>query len=214
MTEQDIIYAAKNFKTSPLLEFLQDKHYYKYNGKFIPSVSSMIKPISSAIYKDIDEAVLEVARNRGTAVHLAIEIYNTKGAEIIEPEFQGYFFAYQAFREEHPNLKLVASELMTQNLSLWYAGTVDELYTDENGDYILNDTKTSVNIERAILIPQLTAYKVALEQQFNIKINETRVLHLKPSGEYAWEKIDTDLNILLSCVSISNFVQKLKWEKK
>jgi len=192
------------------LEFLEEKHYYKFNGKYIPSVSSIIKPISSSIYGEIDKEILQKAADRGTAVHWAIELLNTTGAEIIENEFAGYFTAYKKFREEHKNLKVIASEIRTMHPTLWYAGTADEIYEDENGNYILTDTKTSVNIEKAILIPQLTGYREALQESQKINISKCFVLHLKNDGNYIFEEIQTDLSILLACIKINNFVQKNK----
>jgi len=197
-------------KNAEGLQFFETEHQYKFNGRFIPSVSSIIKPISSSIYGEIDKEVLQKAADRGTAVHFAIELFNTTGAEIIENDFLGYFLAYKKFREEHKNLKVVASEIRTMHPVLWYAGTADEIYEDENGNYILSDTKSSVNIEKAILIPQLTGYKEAIQETQKIKIHKCFVLHLKNDGNYIFEEIQTDLNILLACIKINNFVQKNK----
>ena len=197
-------------KNAEGLEFFETEHQYKFNGRFIPSVSSIIKPISSNIYGEINRAVLQKATDRGTAIHLAIQTYNVLGSELIDNEFLGYFLAYKKFREEHQNLKVVASEIRTVNQIYWYAGTADEIYEDENGNYILSDCKTSSKIEKLILIPQLTAYKEAIQTTQDIKINKCFVLHLKNDGNYIFEEIETDLNILLACLKINNFINKNK----
>lgn len=200
-----------NFNSLEGLEFFEDKHYYKYNNKYIPSVSSITKPISLSIYKDIDDDTLKIAAERGTAVHMAIEIANEAGVDIIEPEHEGYLDAYKAFRFEHKNLILKASEIRTADLSLWYAGTADEVYQDrDTGEYILADIKTSVNIEKAAVIPQLTAYKEALIRTQKIPIKKTYVLHLKFDGTYKWLEISTDLSVLLVCIKLRNHIEKYK----
>lgn len=197
-------------KNAEGLEFFETEHQYKFNGRFIPSVSSIIKPISSNIYGGINRAALQKAANRGTAIHLAIQTYNVLGSELIDDEFLGYFLAYKKFREEHQNLKVVASEIRTMHPALWYAGTADEIYQDEQGDYILSDCKTSSKIEKSILIPQLTAYKEAIQETQKIKIHKCFVLHLKNDGNYIFEEIQTDINILLACLKINNFINKNK----
>ena len=44
------------------LSFDEAKHWYRLNGNFIPSVSAVMRPLSQALYKDVDEEVLNKAK--------------------------------------------------------------------------------------------------------------------------------------------------------
>ena len=53
------------------LQFDDDKHIYKLNGIEIPSVTTIMKPLSNAEYNGISENTLRKAAEKGTAVHAA-----------------------------------------------------------------------------------------------------------------------------------------------
>ena len=55
------------------LTFEEEKHIYRLDGKYVPAVSTVMKPLSQVLYKDVDEAILNKAAERGTAVQNAIE---------------------------------------------------------------------------------------------------------------------------------------------
>lgn len=57
----------------PELSFEEADHIYRLNGMEIPSVTTLMKPLSNAFYRDIDPGILERAAQRGTAVHNACE---------------------------------------------------------------------------------------------------------------------------------------------
>ena len=59
--------------TFPDLAFDEPTHTYRLNGAILPSVSAIMRPLSQALYKGVDEAALSAAAARGTAVHNAIE---------------------------------------------------------------------------------------------------------------------------------------------
>lgn len=192
------------------IEFLEEKHYYRVRGTFIPSVSSIIRPISSQIYGDIDEAILDKAKARGTEVHLAVEIYDDTGADVISEEYKGYLDAYKSFRKDNPNLEVVATEYRVYDPVLWYAGTVDKVYFNTmTQELILVDFKSSYGIECATLIPQLTGYEKALKAH-GINVKEIYVLHVKSDGTYKYEPIKMDLNVFVACMTLNNHIKKYK----
>lgn len=57
----------------PELTFDERRHVYKLNGVALPSVTTVMKPLSGDVYDSIDKAILDRAAKRGTAVHNAIE---------------------------------------------------------------------------------------------------------------------------------------------
>ena len=82
------------------LTFEEEKHIYKLNGKYVPAVSTVMKPLSQALYKDVDESILNKAASRGTAVHNAIENYVMFGITDIEESYAGYFGAFRDWWKE------------------------------------------------------------------------------------------------------------------
>jgi len=51
------------------------------NGLEVPSVTTLMKPLSSDFYSTVDPEVLNKAAKRGTAIHNAVENYAKFGIE-------------------------------------------------------------------------------------------------------------------------------------
>ena len=115
-----------NIPQLPELTFEEDSHTYRLDGLIIPSVTTLMKPLSEAYYGGIDAKVLGKAADRGSAVHSAIDLYSKYGVIDIEPELEGYFEAFRAWAKDF-EVKPYATETRTYNRSLLYAGTVDIL---------------------------------------------------------------------------------------
>lgn len=77
------------------LSFIETEHKYLLNGIEIPSVTTLMNPLSSAEYGEIDRRILDKAAHRGTVVHNAIESYEKYGFDDISDEYAGYFQAYK-----------------------------------------------------------------------------------------------------------------------
>ena len=60
-------------------------------GAELPSVTTVMKPLSSEVYGGVDEWVMERAAGRGTAVHNAIENWSLYGIEGYCPGVPGLF---------------------------------------------------------------------------------------------------------------------------
>ena len=84
----------------PELSFDEATHIYRLNGAELPSVTTVMKPLSSEVYGGVDEWVMEQAAGRGTAVHNAIENWSLYGIEDIAPEYRGYFDGFLAWVQE------------------------------------------------------------------------------------------------------------------
>lgn len=88
---------VNNIPDFPELEFDEATHIYRLKGVEIPSVTTVMKPLSAEAYGGIDDATLERAAGRGTAVHNAIENWSLYGIEDIAPELRGYFEGFLAW---------------------------------------------------------------------------------------------------------------------
>ena len=167
----------------PELSFEEEKHIYKLNGIVVPSVSTVMRPLSQALYKEVDMAVLDKAARRGTAVHNAIENYSNFGIVDIDPELKGYFDAYLKWLEEYKP-RTLANECRVYHKVMRYAGTAD-MPVEIGGENILVDFKTSASVNKMLTGVQLEAYAKAYESH-GLSFDGKAILHLQKTGKYSW----------------------------
>lgn len=140
----------------PELRFEDKRHIYTLGGQILPSVTTVMKPLDEALYRGIDESVMQMAAERGTAIHNAAENFALYGIEDIEPRYAGYFEAFLKFWEEkYP--EPLATESRVYHKFLRYAGTAD-LPCVIDGKKVLIDYKTSATVNRMLTGVQLEAY--------------------------------------------------------
>lgn len=194
------------------LSFEEDKHIYKLDGRYLPSVTTVMKPLSQALYKDVDEYVLNKAAERGTAVHNAIENYALFGIEDIEPEYEGYFNAYKDWLTDM-NPKTLGTECRVYHKFLRYAGTAD-MPVEIDGKNILIDFKTSASVNKMLTGVQLEAYSKAFESH-GLCFDGKAILHLKSNGKYDWtyyERNDSESwDVFCALMLVYNHIQKYRW---
>ena len=194
------------------LSFDEVKHIYKLNGEVSPSASAIMKPLSSALYKEVNETFLNAAAERGTAVHNAIENYVKFGIKDIAPEYKGYFIAFENWWKEN-NPICLATECRTYHKLLRYAGTAD-MPVVLGSKRILVDFKTSATVNKMLTGVQLEAYAKAYESH-QISFDGKAVLHLTKDGKYSWHyypKIDNESwEVFGALLTVYNHIKKYKW---
>lgn len=169
----------------PELEFEEKDHIYRLNGLVIPSVSEVMTPLSSALYKSVDPETLNHAAARGTSIHEAIENWIKFGIEDIIPDYKGYLNGfYQWWAKEKPTV--VCSELKVYHKVLLYGGTVDLLAYIGN-QLTLVDFKTTSVLNDMTCKVQVEAYAQALASD-GIKVDRKIILHLVKDG--TWDTRD------------------------
>ena len=167
----------------PELEFDERKHIYTVNGFFVPSVTTIMRPLSEEVYGGIDEEVLNRAAARGTAVHNAIENYIKFGIEDISPEHEGYFKGFLKWVKEH-DVKPYGNEIRLYHKSLMYAGTADMTASVDGFDTLI-DFKTSASVQTMLCGVQLEAYDRAIQSHTGGKVFERKaIVHLKRDETY------------------------------
>lgn len=188
------------------LEFEEESHVYKLNGRVIPSVTTIMEVMTKQKYDTVNEDIMEQARKKGTAVHFAIELYNKTGYIGIEDCYKGYLDAYQEWVKNHNiNRLLIQSETQTYSKGLWYSGTIDLIYNNQ----IIIDIKTTSELDIKSCAVQLSAYQKALESQNkDISIKDRYILWLKQDGTYKFIKLEDKFNIFLSCLQIYNYIKE------
>lgn len=131
----------------PELTFDERRHIYKLNGVALPSVTTVMKPLSGDVYGNIDKAILDRAAKRGTAVHNAIENYVKFGIEDIPPEHDGYFNGFLDWFKEHKVVPY-GTEVKLYHKSLLYAGTADMLAQVDGVDRLWRCVRRHDHCER------------------------------------------------------------------
>ena len=63
------------------LEYIDDTHTYLVDGIIVPSITQLIKMKFKNKYDAVPKEVLKKAADKGTAMHLAIELYEKEGNE-------------------------------------------------------------------------------------------------------------------------------------
>lgn len=194
----------------PELTFDERRHIYKLNGMAIPSVTTVMQPLSDNVYGNINDDILRHAAARGTAVHEAIENFVKFGIEDIPPEYKGYFNAFLKWYEEH-KVKPNGTEIRLYHKSLMYAGTAD-MAAEVDGEDTLVDFKTSASIQHMLCGVQLEAYSRAWESHTNKnEFKKKAIVHLRKDETYEMVDFKSDLEcwrVFTALLTVRNYKQK------
>lgn len=169
------------------LVFEERTHTYKLNGVALPSVTTIMKPLSDNKYSTVRADVLENAANKGSIVHHAIENYLKFGIEDISEDYKPYFLAFLEFLTDNQPT-ILATETKVYHKYLRYSGTVD-LICEIGGKIYLIDYKTTAVLMKMLTDVQLEAYSKALDSH-EFKVDKKAILHLKKDGTYRFEMQD------------------------
>lgn len=187
------------------LVFNESKHQYSVNGLVLPSVTQILKPLSSEIYDLIDSHVLEKAAAKGTSVHYATELFDLYGIEEIDEENRGYLEAYKRFKKEN-NVLLVEVEKQLFHPTLYYAGTIDRI-VKINNKRVLLDIKTTEKTHKELVSVQVSAYQ-ELAYRNGIEVDDLAVLKLNKDGTYQFIYLNNNLDIFMYLYKIHMFKKR------
>ena len=194
----------------PELTFDERRHIYKLNGVALPSVTTVMKPLSGDVYGNIDKAILDRAAKRGTAVHNAIENYVKFGIEDIPPEHEGYFNGFLDWFKEHKVVPY-GTEVKLYHKSLLYAGTADMLAQVDGVDMLI-DFKTSASVQSMLCGVQLEAYSRAYCTHAGVSEFGEAIIHLKKDGTYEMLPFGDDATecwrVFTALMTVRNYKQK------
>lgn len=175
------------------------------NNKKIPAVTEIMKFITDYKYNEVPEDILDKAKEKGTIVHFAAEVYNKTGFANIDERYKGYLDAYVKWvKDFNIDRKKIQSEVKTYNKALKYAGTVDLIYDKST----IIDIKTTFQLDIKSVTVQTSAYKNALNNLSDYDIKKCYVLRLKEDGTYEYIMLQDKFNVFLSCLTIYNYVNK------
>ena len=142
--------------------FIKGTHQYfrDSDGKELQGITStLVHKAFPHDYDDVDEETLRRAAERGTRIHETIEAYDTEDAFSSIPELSGYV----SIKDGH-GLTHVASEYIVTDRER-YATAIDKVFTDEEGDIVLADIKTTYKKNYDKVACQLSINKRFFELQ-------------------------------------------------
>lgn len=203
------------------LVFDPELHRYTLDGKRLPGVTTVLKPISSAHYAGVDPAVMERAAQLGQAVHRLIEldVLGELDTDSLDPELIPYYRGWRVFLRES-GFQAQLSEQQLASRRHRYAGTLD-LFGRLNGLPSLIDAKRVAVIVRSTG-PQTFAYGQLVREARPDLLGPDEplrryALHLKkpsPTQMTApWELVPftndhQDRLVWQSCLNISHYLQE------
>ena len=157
------------------VEFEDESHTYLVDGLTVPSVTQILKTAFND-YANVSQRVLQEASAKGTALHKAIEIYETTGQQSDLKEFKNYLFLKRYNRIE--NIANEIPVIYEENGKVLFAGQLDQICRIEDC-YGINDFKrvSAPNKEKIAL--QLNLYKIAYEQSYHQQIQILSFMQLR-----------------------------------
>lgn len=191
----------------PELTFEEDTHTYRLNGLTIPSVTTLMKPLSDDFYRTVDQSVLDRAAKRGTAIHNAIENFTEFGVVDIAPQYAGYFDSFLQWWELRKPEPL-AKEHRVYHKILRYAGTAD-LICVMGGRLTLVDYKSSAQVNEKLCAVQLEGYDRAFESH-GVKVDDRLILHLSKTAyqEVPFQRSSKCWSVMSSLMTIKNYMNE------
>ena len=179
------------------LTFDEASHLYKLDGKEIPSVTQILQGAGLVDYSMLDEATRNFAMGRGSAVHLATELYDQNDLDMdsLDPCLLPYLSAWQQFRKDtgfKPNI----IEGVVANILYEYAGTFDRTGFLNNQRIIIDIKSNDIPWWTAL---QLAAYEKCLPDyyaRYAIALRKDGTYRLKPfRNPLDWENFVAALRV-------------------
>lgn len=181
----------------PEIIFDETEHIYLVNGQEVPSVTTILQPLANRAYSSVNPSVLEYARNRGSAVHEALEMYDLGGELEVTPETEGYIRAYLewskiyrprwtgveqiVYHETFPND--VDKPMLKDGNDVDYIGTLDRIGYLNGTELAVVDIKTS-NPSKEALVSVCCQTAAYAEAVFDYDKPSRYGLFLKADGTY------------------------------
>lgn len=199
------------------LYFDSEKHEYYYKGEKVDCVSDVLKLVDVIALEGIPPRNLQIAAERGTAVHELTEDYDFDLIDLTDDEwiqeneeYYNYLIAYANFVKDQPTKPIVSEEQLyspTYNL----AGTLDLVkYID--GEIAIVDKKTSKTISALRSLLQLNLYRLLWnENHQDMPCRKLYILQLKENGEHRLIPIEINEEKALAYL---NIFKEIKGDKK
>jgi hypothetical protein len=188
------------------LQFDEAAHKYTLGGKTLPSVTQVLGPLTD--YTVVDSDALEIARQKGVAIHKMVELYcvGDLDEESLPEWLKPVLKAWKQF-VANTGFQVDGSEVRSHHPIFGYAGTFDltgTVKTKKGFPRWLVDIKRSLYAGRVIGL-QLAGYKKIWEYDHKGQvINNRFALVLGENGQYRLTEFadPKDENVFLAALTM------------
>ncbi len=192
------------------LTFIEDSHEYKDNGVVIPSVTQVMKTSGLVNLDWVSDEILESKSDLGKKVHSATELYDKNDLNINElhPKLRLYLDGWIKFRKDY-NFTPTEIELQLFHKLYKYAGRIDRV-GNIGKDLVIIDIKSGTHQKTHEI--QTAGYELLYNQDKKKadQIKKRFIVYLSEKGYKVEEhKKQTDKNIFLSALTITNYLRSL-----
>jgi len=199
--------------------FDEESHTYTLDGIEYPSVTTVLGILDT--YKNVPLGHMEVARDRGQAVHLALDLYDRGVLDwnTVDEALHGSILGWETFKQE-TGAVVLASEFPVVSTRWRYAGTPDRLlrmvarfpgFKQPVCRNVLADIKRTATLVPTVG-PQTAAYLEAYNEgaPARERVEYRLVVLLKDDGTYRMELLTdrTDLTVFRSCLTVHQWRTK------
>lgn len=182
-------------------------HTYSYQGRVVPSVTQILKPLQD--FSRVPPDVLRAKGLLGTAVHAACE-FDDDGCldeASVHEKVQPYLAAYRKWRHE-AGASVLENESFVYHQTLGYAGQLDRIVLISGRKWLV-DLKTSFSYSPTWRL-QTAGYCAPRPDKAELK---RAALRLKKDGTYQWHPFDKpehahDLTAWVSLVNVHHWKAK------
>ncbi len=120
----------------------------------------------------------------GSQVHNLIEEYIHKGIEpeIHNPEIKKSFGKFKEWYDKQEGLEILFTERKVLSRIHKFTGTLDAIFKNKSGEYIIYDWKSSSGIRDSMLI-QIYLYKIAIKEELGIDVKKGIIVNCTKTGK-------------------------------
>lgn len=186
--------------------FNEERHEYFLNGRRLPSVTEVLKPITDGYLSRCPPHHLERKRQIGAAVDAAItlDVLGTIDEESVwAASWAGYFMAWRDFLMEK-NPVILSVQRRVYHPQWEFAGTIDlEIMSDDW--YSITDVKCTYDLHPAVKL-QTAAYKEMVPEA-----TKRHSLLLREDGRYEFEEHEgDDFGVFLALLNVYRWKENHK----
>lgn len=186
--------------------FDEERHEYRIDGRLVPSVTQIIKPVQRELGGSQD--TLDWKRQIGKALDSAITIHE-RGEEIdpdsLDEAVAPFFSAWLKFKVE-TGFRALLNQPIVYSRKLRFAGTADLFGTRgaEDSPDELVDTKCVWTMDPATAI-QTAGYSLAAVESLGIRVKKRGGLQLLRDGTYRYHPYTSSMDeqVFKACLSIT-----------
>lgn len=192
-----------------MLTFDPAAHAYEWNARPVPSVTQVIRSALGDPFERVAAPVLELARQRGRAVHRACELDDAGRLDesSVDPRIVEYVRAWRDFRRAFA-FTIDYAERPLYSLVYDFAGTPDVVGRIDDTTVAVVERKTGLPGAAAELQTAGQAILVAKDAPQRIR---RFALQMKPTGRYSLveHKNPSDIRDFLSCLNVHRRKQRV-----